>query len=231
MFCTFYCLQLSPFCKTAHKHWTYENVCRVSCGDVSNMLLVQSITFYFHYIIWGCMCSIGPFQFRWFKGYIYSSCCNHHQIGSIHLSHDFIFSVAVCLRCLLHHILSLMAYTFRENREFVSIIIAQFMRSATSRICFGLQILLVCLYIHRLIIIFPLLLRSLWGVQQVGYVLACRSYSFVCTFTVSLSSLCKIIWRPWTYQNICQIYVVECVRWGILSHLSIMQYVGLCFAV
>ena len=147
------------------------------------MLLVQSITFYFHYIIWGCMCSIGPFQFRWLKGYIYSSCCNHHQIGSNHLSHDFIFSVAVCLRCLLHHILSLMAYTFRENREFV---------------------------------------------QQVGYVLACRSYSFVCTFTVSLSSLCKIIWRPWTYQNVCQIYVVECVKWGIFSHLSIMQYVGLC---
>ena len=28
------------------------------------------------------------------------------------------FSVVVCLRCLLHHILSLIAYTFQENREF-----------------------------------------------------------------------------------------------------------------
>ena len=28
------------------------------------------------------------------------------------------FSVVVCLRCLLHHILSLIAYTFRENRDF-----------------------------------------------------------------------------------------------------------------
>ena len=37
--------------------------------------------------------------------------------------------------CLLHHILSLIAYTFRENREF-----------ANSRIRFGLQIVLVCLY-------------------------------------------------------------------------------------
>ena len=59
------------------------------------------------------------------------------------LSH---FSVVVCLRCLLHHNLSLIAYTFWENREFVFIIIGQFMMSA----------------------IF-------------GYVLACRSYSFVCT--------------------------------------------------
>ena len=38
---------------------------RVSCGGVFNMLLVLSITlyFYFHYNIWGCMCSTGPFQF------------------------------------------------------------------------------------------------------------------------------------------------------------------------
>ena len=34
-----------------------------------------------------------------------------------------IFSVVVCLWCLLHHILSLIAYTFRDNREFVFIII------------------------------------------------------------------------------------------------------------
>ena len=57
------------------------------------------------------------------------------------------FSVVVCLRCLLHHILSLIVYTFRENREFVFISIVQFMMSANSRIRFGLQIVLVCLYI------------------------------------------------------------------------------------
>ena len=50
------------------------------------------------------------------------------------------FSVVVCLRCLLHHILSLIVYTFRENREFVSLI-------ANSRIRFGLRIVFVCLYI------------------------------------------------------------------------------------
>ena len=57
------------------------------------------------------------------------------------------FSVVVCLRSLLHHKLSLIVYTFRENREFVFISIVQFMMSATSRIRFGLQIVFVCLYI------------------------------------------------------------------------------------
>ena len=56
------------------------------------------------------------------------------------------FSVVVCLRCLLHHILSLLSYTFRENREFVFIIIVQFTMSANIRIRFGLQFVPVCLY-------------------------------------------------------------------------------------
>ena len=57
------------------------------------------------------------------------------------------FSVVVFLRCLLHHILSRIAYTFRENWDFVLIIIVQFMMSANSRIRYGLQIVFVCLYI------------------------------------------------------------------------------------
>ena len=57
------------------------------------------------------------------------------------------FSVVVCLRCLLHHILSLVVYTFRENREFVFISFVQFMMSANSRIRFGLKIVFICLYI------------------------------------------------------------------------------------
>ena len=57
------------------------------------------------------------------------------------------FSVVLCLRCLLHHILSLIVYTFQENREFIFINIVQFMMSANSRIRFGLQIVFVCLYI------------------------------------------------------------------------------------
>ena len=57
------------------------------------------------------------------------------------------FYVVVCLRSLLHHIFSLIVYTFRENREFVFISIVQFMMSANSWIHFGLQIIVVYLYI------------------------------------------------------------------------------------
>ena len=52
----------------------------------------------------------------------------------------------MCLKCLIHHILLLIAYTFRENREFVSIINVQFMMSANIRIRFGLKIVFVYLY-------------------------------------------------------------------------------------
>ena len=51
------------------------------------------------------------------------------------------------LICLLHHIPSLIAYILRENRDFVFIIIVQFMMSSNSRMRFGLQIVFVCLYI------------------------------------------------------------------------------------
>ena len=52
--------------------------------------------------------------------------------------------MVVCLRCLLHHILSLIGYTFRE---FVVIVIVQFVMSANSQIRFGLQIVFVSLYL------------------------------------------------------------------------------------
>ena len=58
-----------------------------------------------------------------------------------------IFFVVVCLTCLLHYILSLVAYTFRENWDFVFIIIVQFRMNASSRIRFGLRIVFVLLYI------------------------------------------------------------------------------------
>ena len=43
--------------------------------------------------------------------------------------------------------MSLIAYTFRENRDFFFFIIVQFMMSASSRIRFGLKIVIVYLYI------------------------------------------------------------------------------------
>ena len=57
------------------------------------------------------------------------------------------FSVVVGLRCVLHHILLLVAYTFRENRGFFFITSVQFMMSVKSRIHFGLQIVFAYWYI------------------------------------------------------------------------------------
>ena len=71
------------------------------------------------------------------------------------------FSVVVCLRLLLHHILSLIAYTFRENREFIFIIIVQFMMSTSVRMRFGLQIVLVYTIHHLIIIIVQTYLKVL----------------------------------------------------------------------
>ena len=45
------------------------------------------------------------------------------------------FSVVVCLRYLLHQILSLIVYTFRENQEFVVISIVLFMMNVNSQMC------------------------------------------------------------------------------------------------
>ena len=81
----------------------------------------------------------------------------------------------MCLRCLLHYILPVIAYTFRENRDFV-----------------------------------------FWWVQIVGYVLACRLYSIFAHYTISLASLCKLIWKHWTYKMP--------VRY-ILSSVSKIEYI------
>ena len=96
------------------------------------------------------------------------------------------FSVVVCMRCLLHHILSLIAYTFRENRDFVFITIVQFMMSSN----------IIRLFVHN---------------------------------TISISSLCKLIWRHWTYKMPVR-YILSSVwvRLSIFSQLSIIQYMGLC---
>ena len=112
-----------------------------------NMLLVLSTTFYFHYNIWGCMCSTGPFQYRWLKGYILSSCYYHHQIGSIHFCHCYHIFPWLCawdvcdiIFCHPLHI------RFGKTGNLFSLLLQQFMMSANSRIRFGLQIVLVCLY-------------------------------------------------------------------------------------
>ena len=133
--------------KTAHGHWPHVNVCRVSCGGVVNMLLLLSITSYFHYNIWGCMCSTGHFSIGDWKDVSIAHVIIIIESEVSTLPIIIIFSVVVCLRCLLHHILLLISYAFRENREFIFIIIVQFMMSANNRRHFVLKIVFVCLYI------------------------------------------------------------------------------------
>ena len=106
-----------------------------------------------------------------------------------------IFSVFVCLICLLYHILSLTAYTFRENREFVFII----------NHC---AVYNECKYSD-----------TFW--------LAERTRMFV-LYTLSLSSLCKLIWRHWFYgMPVGYILSSVWVRLSIFFPLSIIQHVGL----
>ena len=113
------------------------------------MLLVLSITFYFHYNIWGCMCSTGPFQYRWLKGYIYSSCYyHHHQIGSIHLTHchQFFFpwlcawDVCYIIFCHLLHIRS------GKTGNLFSLLLYSLWWVQIFGYVFGVQVVLVCLY-------------------------------------------------------------------------------------
>ena len=67
----------------------------------------------------------------------------------------------------------LIAYTFRENRDFVFNIIVQIMMSAYIWISFGLQIVFVCCTLHHLIIIIvQTYLRTLnvWNTCEIYFV-------------------------------------------------------------
>ena len=108
------------------------------------------------------------------------------------------FSVVVCLRCLLHHILSLSAHTFRENQDIIFIIIAQFMM-------IWLQI-----------------------VHIVGCVLACRSYLVVCRSHHLIITIVKTYLKTLNLKMpVRYILSSVWVRLSILSRLSIIQYMGL----
>ena len=140
------------------------------------MLLVLSITFNFHCNIWGCMCSTGPFQYRWLKGYIYNSCYYHHEIGSIHLSQCYhIFS------WLKGYIYSSCYYHHQIGSIHLSHCYHIFPWLCIWDVCY--IIFYYILYIHsgKNGNLFSLSLCSLWWVQMVRYVLTWRSYSFIGT--------------------------------------------------
>ena len=116
------------------------------------MLLVLSITFNFQENIWGYICSTGPFTYRWLKGYIY---------------------------IYIHIYIMLLSSSNWKYPPFPLFHIFSWL--CAWDVCY----IIFChlLYIHsgKTGNLFSLVLCSLWWVQIVGYVLACRSYSFVCT--------------------------------------------------
>ena len=53
--------------------------------------------------------------------------------------------------------------------------------------------------------------------------------SFVCSYTISLSSLCRLIWRHWTNKMLVRYMLPSvCLRLRLFSQLSFIQYMGLC---
>ena len=147
--------------------------------------------------------------------------------------------MVVCLRCLLHHILSLIVYTFQENQEFF-IIIVQFMMSANSRIRFGLQIVFVCLYItpshyhHCANFIWrhwtdkmPVRynLSSVWVRLSIFSQLSIIRYVGLCVFSLPISFV--MIERIYI---LCLIIIIKSEVWAITHCLGLGHETMVCAA-
>ena len=119
--------------------------------------------FFFHYNIWGCMCSTGPFQYRWLKGYIYSPCHYHHHLGSIHFSrcyHIFpwlcAWDVCYTMFCYLLHIHS------GKTRNLFSLLLCSFWWVRIIRCILDLRSYsFICTLHHLIITIVPNHLKTL----------------------------------------------------------------------
>ena len=149
--------------------------------------------------------------------------------------------MVVCLSCLLHHILSLIVYTFWENREFVFISIVQFMMSANSQIRFGLQIIFVCLYItpshyhHCANFIrrhwtynMPVRhnLSSVWVRLRIFSQLSIIQYVGLCVFSEPISFV--------TIERIyilCLIIIIKSEVWTITHCLGLGQETMVCLSI
>ena len=178
------------------------------------------------------------------------------QPTSPHLS-GFVFygcleSLTVLSALWLHHILSLIVYTFRENREFVFVSIVQFMMSANSRIRSGLQMVFVCLYItpshyhhcanfiwrhwtYKMPVRYNL--SSVWVQWIIFSQLSIIQYVGLCVFSLPIS----FVMIDWIYI-LCLIIIIKSEVWTIthclgLGHetiacavcLSIFLSDGICF--
>ena len=80
-------------------------------------------------------------------------------------------------------------------------------------------------------ILFSLLLCRLWWVRISGYVLVCRSYSFVCTLHHLITIIMQTYLQTVNLYNACQICFVECVSKikHIFSVIHYTIYGAVCF--
>ena len=136
-----------------------------------------------------------------------------------------IFAVVVCLRCLSHHILLLIAYTSREKWEFVFISIVQFMMSANNRIRFVLNIVFVCLYIIIIVQIY-LKTSNLWNacqiyfaecVSKIKHILSVIQYTTHGTVCFQFTHFLVIIERIYI---LCVIIIIKLEVWTITHCLG-----------
>ena len=146
------------------------------------------------------MCWTGPFEFRWLKGYIYNPSYYHHQIGSSHLSNCCHIFPSLCV-----------------------------WDGCTTIFCHLLHI-----YLGTLGPCFNYLCSVYWcsiyGICNRSDRLwpPGRVHLFA-DYAISLSSLCRLIWRHWTNKMLV-VYMLPsvCLRLRLFSQLSFIQYMGLC---
>ena len=206
-------------------------VCRVSCGGVSNMLLVLSITFYFHYNRWVVCVQLAhlhivigdwkdlsiahviiiiksevstfPIVFILFRG-----CVPEMFVTS--------YSVTYCIYI-----------TGKPGICFVFSSIVQFMMSANSRTRFGLQIVFVCLYItpsHCPACRTTLIATRFWVVMICPIIkcLTVLEFSFIlfdlCLFITIFNFILNYVpivtFWIFTYHKIWILLIIFCLIWS-----------------
>ena len=122
------------------------------------------------------MCSTGPFQYRWLKGYIYSSCYYHHQIRSIHLSHCYHIFPWLCVGdvCYIIFCYSLHIHSRKTGNFFSSLLCSLWWVQIIGYILSWRSYSFICTLHHLIIIIVQTYLNTL-NLQN-----ACQIYFVEC---------------------------------------------------
>ena len=151
--------------------------------------------------------------------------------------------MVVCLRCLLHHILSLIAYTFRENLDFVFIINVHFVMSANIGyvlVCWSCSF--VCTLHHLIIIIVQTYLKTLNLLKN-----ACQIYFVECVskikrifsvihYTIYGAVFLVYPFPLWWLREylLCLIVIIKSEVWSIIHCLGLgheTMVCAICFCI